>query len=105
MKISLKIFVFTYCIIMLSTVFGGFLLIHYEYQESIHEAKKAALENNKTMYTYISATGDMLGSSSAKYTLEQFIERLDSDENEIILGEFSEIESHLILGNAQNLEN
>ena len=90
---------------MLSTVFGGFLLIHYEYQESIHEAKEAALENNKTMYTYISATGDMLGSSSAKYTLEQFIERLDSDENEIILGEFSEIESHLILGNAQNLEN
>ena len=90
---------------MLSTVFGGFLLINYEYQENINEAKKAALENNKTMYTYISATGDMLGSSSAKYTLEQFIQRLDSDENEIILGEFSEIESHLILGNAQNLEN
>jgi len=89
---------------MLSTVFGGFLLINHEYQDSLEQAKKSALENNKTMYTYLSATGDMLGSSSAKYSLEQFIDRLASNENEIFLGEFSEIKNHLILGSAENLD-
>ena len=89
---------------MLSTVFGGFLLINYEYQENLKQAKESALENNKTMYTYLSATGDMLGSTSAKYSLEQFVQRLDSDTNEIVLGEFSEIRSHLILGSAEHLK-
>lgn len=89
---------------MLSTVFGGFLLINHEYQDSLDQAKESALENNKTMYTYLSATGDMLGSSSARYSLEQFIDRLASNENEIFLGEFSEIKNHLILGSAENLD-
>lgn len=89
---------------MLVTIFGGFLLINYEYQNDLNQAKSAALQNNKTMYTYISATGDMLGSSSAAHSLEQFIQRLDSNEGEILLGELSEIKEHIALGNAEDLE-
>lgn len=97
MKISLKIFIFTYCIIMVSTVLGGFLLIHSEYQKSIEQAKKTAIENNETIYAYVSATGSMSG------TIEQIIQRLNSNETETLLGEYSKIEQHLVLGNAQNL--
>ncbi|MBR2106348.1 MAG: HAMP domain-containing histidine kinase, partial [Treponema sp.] len=104
MKISFKIFIFTYCLIMLTTIFGGFLLINYEYQNNLNQAKQTTLDNNKTMYTYISATGEMLGSASAEYSLEQFIQRLDTDENEIFLGEISELSKHISLGSAKDLE-
>ena len=68
---------------MVSTVLGGFLLIHSEYQKSIVQAKKTAIENNETIYAYVSATGSMSG------TIEQVIQRLNSNENETFLGEYS----------------
>lgn len=105
MKISTKIFVFTYCLIMIFTILGGFLLIHCEYENNLAQAKTIALDNNKTMYTYISATGDMLGSTSAQYSLAQFIQRLDLDGNEVLLGEASELQEDITLGNAADLEN
>lgn len=106
MKISLKIFIFTYCIMMLTTIFGGFLLIDYDYQNSFERAKKTALEDNKTLYTYILMADEMLGnSSSAEYSMEQFINRIaDGNQTEILFGEYKNLREHILLGNAEKLE-
>ena len=77
MKISLKIFIFTYCIMMLITIFGGFLLINYDYRNNLKQAEKIALEDNRTLYTYIMMMDEMLGkSSTAEYSLERFANRM-----------------------------
>lgn len=106
MKISLKIFIFTYCIMMLTTIFGGFLLIDYDYQNSFERAKKTALEDNKTLYTYILMADEMLrNSSSAEYSMEQFINRIaDGNQTEILFGEYKNLREHILLGNAEKLE-
>lgn len=106
MKISLKIFIFTYCIMMLVTILGGFLLIDYEYQNSLEQARKTALEDNKTLYTYISMADEMLGDpSSAEYSLERFVSRMSyGNPNEVLLGEYENLEEQILLGKAEKLE-
>ena len=89
MRISLKIFIFTYCIMMLITIFGGFLLIDYEYQENLEQARKIALEDNRTLYTYFTMMDEMLGNvSSAAYSLERFANRIASEsQKEVFIGQ------------------
>ena len=107
MKISLKIFIFTYCIMMLITIFGGFLLINYDYQNNLKQAKKIALEDNRTLYTYTTMMDEMLGNSSTvEYSLERFANRMtDGNQNEIMVGQYEKLEEHILLGNAGNIEN
>lgn len=106
MKISLKIFIFTYCLMMLITIFGGFLLIDYEYQDSLAQARQTALEENKTLYTYISMADEMLGdSSSAEFSLERFVSRMsDGNPNDVLLGEYENLEEQILLGSAERIE-
>lgn len=106
MKISLKIFIFTYCIMMLITIFGGFLLINYDYRNNLKQAEKIALEDNRTLYTYIMMMDEMLGkSSTAEYSLERFANRMaDGNQNEIMIGQYENLEEHILLGNAAKIE-
>lgn len=106
MRISLKIFIFTYCIMMLITIFGGFLLIDYEYQENLEQARKIALEDNRTLYTYFTMMDEMLGNvSSAEYSLERFANRMaDGNQKEVLVGQFENLEEHILSGKAQTVE-
>ena len=106
MKISLKIFIFTYCIMMLITIFGGFLLIDYEYQENLEQARKIALEDNRTLYTYFTMMDEMLGNvSSAEYSLERFASRIaDGNQKEVIVGPYENLEDYVFSDKAQRVE-
>lgn len=89
------------------TILGGFLLIDYEYQDNLEQARYSALDKNKTLYAYISAAEEMLGRDSfSQYSLERFIRRLsDESGNEILLGEFAALQEQLAAGQAEKLEN
>ncbi len=106
MKISLKIFIVTYCILMVTTIFGGFLLVNYEYQESMEQARLAALEDNETLYTYVVTIEETVGSGSAEYSMKRFIEQMSKEErNHILLGDYDEIQSYVSKKKAESLEN
>lgn len=106
MRISLKIFIFTYCIMMLITIFGGFLLIDYEYQENLEQARKIALEDNRTLYTYFTMMDEMLGNvSSAAYSLERFANRIASEsQKEVFIGQYEKLEEHILSRMEQKVE-
>ena len=106
MKISLKIFIFTYCIMMLITIFGGFLLIDYEYQENLEQARKIALEDNRTLYSYYTMMDEMLGNvSSAEYSLERFASRMsEGNQKEILVGQYENLEDYVSSEKAQRVE-
>ena len=106
MRISLKIFIFTYCIMMLITIFGGFLLIDYEYQENLEQARKIALEDNRTLYTYFTMMDEMLGNvSSAACSLERFANRIASEsQKEVFIGQYEKLEEHILSRMEQKVE-
>lgn len=105
MKISLKIFIFTYCIMMVVTILGGFFLIHYEYQDSLEQARRVALEDNDTLYTYVAAIEETIGSGSAEYSMKRFLEQMSKgDENNILIGDYEEVQEYISLNQAESLE-
>ncbi len=105
MRISLKIFIFTYCIMIAVTVFGGFLLINYEYQKNLEQAKARAQENNETLYTYVATIEELLDSERAGYSLNNLIERMsDESKREVLLGDYNMLLSQLVAGKATALE-
>lgn len=76
MKISLKIFVFTYCVMMCITVIGGFALVNYLYKSDMNQAMDAAMESNEVLYTYISTLDDIPDNGYAEYSLTGFVQRM-----------------------------
>ena len=81
MKISLKIFIFTYCIIVVITVLGGFFLINYEYEKSLEQVKHQAMLQNETLFTYAATLEELLDKERATQSLNNLIERM-SDEDD-----------------------
>ena len=105
MKISLKIFIFTYCIIVAVTVLGGFFLIDYEYCKSLDEAKKQAMQQNENLYTYVATMEELLDSSRAKYSLENLIERMNGEvDGRVEVGNYESLRGLIERGKADGLE-
>lgn len=50
---------------------------------------------------------EMLGNSSTvEYSLERFANRMtDGNQNDIMVGQYEDLEDHILLGNAGNIEN
>ncbi len=105
MKISLKIFIFTYCIMIAVTVFGGFLLINYEYQKNLEQAKARAQEHNETIYTYVATLEELLDSERAKYSLDNLIDRMSGETGrEVLVGDYNTLLTQIVAGKATTLE-
>lgn len=105
MRISLKIFIFTYCIMIAVTVFGGFLLIDQEYRKNLERVKVRARENNETLYTYVATIEELLDSERAKYSLENLIDRIsDESDRAVLVGDYHTLLSQLVAGKATDLE-
>lgn len=105
MRISLKIFIFTYCIMVAVTVFGGFLLINHEYQKNLDQVKIRAQENNETLYTYVATIEELLDSERARYSLENLIDRISGEsKREVLVGDYNTLLSQLVAGKATELE-
>lgn len=96
MKISLKIFIFTYCIMMSVTVLGGFWLINSEYRDSLKQAKQIATDNNRSLYNYITTIDEVLGDDTTEYSLARFIQQMSQEkQNEIFIGNYKEIKAQI----------
>ena len=105
MRISLKIFIFTYCIMIAVTVLGGFLLIDQEYRKNLEQVKVRAKENNETLYTYVATIEELLDSERARYSLENLIDRIsDESDRAVLVGDYNTLLSQLVAGKATDLE-
>ena len=106
MKISLKIFIFTYCIIVLVTVLGGFWLIDYEYRKGLSQAKVQAVEQNETLYTYVATIEELLDKERAMYSLDRLIERMSGETGrDVLVGSYESLKEQLKIGKAEELKN
>lgn len=106
MKISLKIFVFTYCIMMFVTVVGGFTLVNYLYRTDFDNAMEAAVENNELLYTYIATLDEIPDNNYAEYSLASFIQRLpgSNGDNCVFVGNHEEWQKRVILDGYPELQ-
>lgn len=106
MKISLKIFVFTYCIMILVTVIGGFTLVNYIYKSDFDHAVDTAMKNNEILYTYIASMAEMPDNGYSDYSLAGIIQHLSgSDEkNRIFVGDYRAWKELVVLDGYTNLE-
>lgn len=77
MKISLKIFVFTYCVMMCITVIGGFALVNYLYRSDMNQAMATAMDGNEVLYTYISTLDDIPDNGYAEYSMTGFVQKME----------------------------
>ena len=105
MKISLKIFMFTYCIIVAITVLGGFFLINYEYEKSLKQAKSQALEQNETLFTYVATLEEVLDKERAQQSLNNLIERMSDEKNRnVFVDSYENLQKQIEKGRADSLE-
>ncbi|MDD6572263.1 MAG: HAMP domain-containing sensor histidine kinase [Thermoflexaceae bacterium] len=104
MKISLKIFVFTYCIMMLVTVAGGFILIDSAYQSDIKQAMDSATENNEILYTYVATLEELPDSNYAEYSLAGLMQRMSGNgQDKVILGDYGEWKEQIVLNGYEDI--
>ncbi len=106
MKISLKIFVFTYCIMMCITVFGGFAIVNYLYHQDMNAAMEAAADSNANLYTYIASLEDIPDNSYAEYSLAGFEQRMSgrNKNSELFVGNHEEWLNKIKLEGYRDLE-
>ena len=105
MRISLKIFMFTYCIIVAITVLGGFFLINYEYEKSLRQAKSQALEQNETLFTYVATLEEVLDKERAQQSLYNLIERMSGEKDRsVFVDSYENLQKHIEKGKADGLE-
>ena len=104
MRISLKIFIFTYCIIVAITVLGGFFLINYEYEKSLRQAKSQALEQNETLFTYVATLEEVLDKERTQQSLNNLIERMSGEKDKsVFVDSFENLQKQIEKGKAGNL--
>ena len=105
MRISLKIFMFTYCIIVVITVLGGFFLINYEYEKSLRHAKSQALEQNETLFTYVATLEEVLDKERAQQSLNNLIERMSGEKDRyVFVNSYENLQKQIEKGKADGLE-
>ncbi len=81
MKISFKIFIMTYCLLMVLTAVGGFLIINNLYH-SEYEQKVSETERTMNMLTiYISSIEDVPEQTYKKYSLAGFERQIGMTNN------------------------
>lgn len=105
MKISLKIFVFTYCVMMCITVIGGFALVNYLYRTDMNQAMDAAMESNEVLYTYIATLDDIPDSGYVQYSLTGFMQRMTKNSgNNVFVGGRAEWREKIVLPGYSDLQ-
>ncbi len=105
MKISLKIFVFTYCVMMCITVIGGFALVNYLYKSDMNQAMNTAMESNEVLYTYIASLDDIPDNGYVQYSLTGFMQRMTKDGgNNVFVGGRDEWREKVVLPGYSDLQ-
>lgn len=96
MKISWKIFIVTYCIILLSTTIGGALLVNGMHQKDLKQAMDMAYKDNETIYAYIMMMSKLEENTYQKYSLSSLKQQMEREEGkDIFIGNYTEWNSVL----------
>lgn len=106
MKISLKIFVFTYCMMMCIMVIGGFSLVNYLYRVDMNQAMDAAQETNETLYMYVASLKDM-PDNYMEYSMTGFVRRMsgtDGKERSVFIGDHDAWMETIVLPSYSDLQ-
>lgn len=91
MKISWKIFVVTYCIILLSTTIGGALLVNGMHQKDLKQAMDDAYKDNETIYAYIMMMSKLEEDTYQEYSLSSLKQQMEREEGkDIFIGNYLE---------------
>lgn len=97
MKISLKIFIFTYCIMVSATIIGGFFLIDSSYQRDLTQAREIAINNNKTLYTYVATLEDLPTGEYTKYSFADLSGRMSGiTSSDVFIGDYDSWKNQII---------
>lgn len=107
MKISLKIFVFTYCVMMCITVVTGFMLVNYLYRTDLEQAKESALENNEVLYTYVATIDGIPDVGYVKYSMADFVQRMagtKGHEKSVFIGTYDAWKQRVVLDGYDDIE-
>lgn len=83
LRISLKIYIFTYCIVMLFTTIGGFVLVNSTYRNEFNNAKEQALEDNKTLYIYIMTLESIPDNLYMEYSLVGLMQKMSANDSDM----------------------
>lgn len=91
MKISLKIFIFTYCIIMVITVVGGFILLYTLYEREMNQAMEQAAADNEMLYTYVAVIEEFPDSTYMEVSLTGLKQRMSGSDrkNPVFIGDYA----------------
>ncbi len=93
MKFSTKIFVFTYCILVLAMGFGSFILLDSIYKAEVEDITDKAESDNKALFSYVVSVYEMSGEIYSRYSINSFAEQMSDEEtgNSTFFGEKSEL--------------
>lgn len=91
LRISLKIYIFTYCIVMLFTTVGGFVLVNSTYRNEFNTVKEQALEDNKTLYIYILTLESIPDNPYMEYSLVGLMQKMSANDTDMqtVVGDFN----------------
>jgi len=95
MKISIKIFAFTYCLIMLLTVVGGFVLVNYLYTDQLAQVKTSVKQSNEMVYTYLASMNDLSDELYTQYSMNNIQQRMSDSDNSIEVEKFWDYQEEL----------
>ncbi|MDO5127257.1 MAG: HAMP domain-containing sensor histidine kinase [Eubacteriales bacterium] len=107
MKISLKIFIVSYCLIMVLSVFGGFLIIHRLYRSDMERAMEDATDTMNMLQTYVITLDEIPNQSYANFSFAGFEQRLGLNKEgdyPPYIGDFSGWEKKIALKDVHSLE-
>lgn len=105
MKISLKIFVFTYCVVMFFSLCGGFFLVNYLYNQELDRAMETAKNNNQYTYSYIASVEGIPDQSIVQYSMAGYTQRMrETGENQVFVGNYEAWKAKVVLEGYDNLE-
>lgn len=84
MKFSWKIFIISYCILVVSISATSFYMLNKIYKDDVNQVIKQAEEDNKSMYTYAVAMNQMSSIEDMENSLRAFANAMTKDDNNLV---------------------
>lgn len=107
MKISFKIFVITYCLIMALTAVGGFVLINSLYRSELNQKVEETEKNLKMLIAYVAVLDELPNQDYASVSLSSLRKQMNttgSSETMPFIGEYNDWLQNNKISEIKNLD-
>lgn len=88
MKFAWKIFFFVYCLVMITVGAGCFILINSIYKNDYNNAVTKALDDNKSMYAFVTSIYQVYDDTYISYGTKSFTDSLTNSDQSAYIGSF-----------------